>query len=75
MEKLMNNTIPGIHHITAICGDAQQNIDFYAGILGLRMVKQTVNFDMPDTYHLYYGEMQSHLLVTTSLECRESSVI
>jgi glyoxalase family protein len=55
MEKLMNYTIPGIHHVTAICDNAQQNIDFYTGLLGLRLVKQTVNFDMPDTYHLYYG--------------------
>ncbi len=52
----MNNILPGIHHVTAICDDAQQNIDFYAGLLGLRMVKRTVNFDMPDTYHLYYGD-------------------
>jgi glyoxalase family protein len=45
----------GIHHITAIAGDPQKNVDFYTGILGLRMVKRTVNFDAPDTYHLYYG--------------------
>jgi len=45
----------GIHHITAIVGDPQENVDFYAGILGLRMVKQTVNFDDPGTYHLYFG--------------------
>ncbi len=51
----MNYAIPGIHHVTAICDEAQQNIDFYTGLLGLRLVKQTVNFDMPDTYHLYYG--------------------
>ena len=60
MENPMENTIPGIHHVTAICDDPQQNIDFYAGLLGLRMVKQTVNFDMPDTYHLYYGDEQGH---------------
>jgi glyoxalase family protein len=46
----MNYTIPGIHHVTAICDNAQQNIDLYAGLLGLRVAKQTVNFDMPDTY-------------------------
>ena len=56
----MNNSLPGIHHVTAICDDAQQNIDLYTGVLGLRMVKQTVNFDMPDTYHLYYGDEQGH---------------
>ncbi len=48
--------IPGIHHITAITADAQQNIDFYCGVLGLRLVKLTVNFDDPANYHLYYGD-------------------
>ncbi|MBA4055342.1 MAG: ring-cleaving dioxygenase [Marivirga sp.] len=47
--------ITGIHHVTALGDDAQKNIDFYAGILGLRMVKKTINFDAPDVYHLYYG--------------------
>jgi glyoxalase family protein len=46
----------GIHHITAIAGDAQRNLDFYAGALGLRLVKRTVNFDAPEVYHLYYGD-------------------
>jgi len=46
----------GIHHITAIAGEPQRNLDFYAGILGLRLVKLTVNFDDPTTYHLYYGD-------------------
>ncbi len=46
----------GIHHVTAICGDPQRNVDFYAGLLGLRLVKKTVNFDDPGTYHLYYGD-------------------
>ncbi|MBS4190955.1 ring-cleaving dioxygenase [Bacillus sp. FJAT-49705] len=45
----------GIHHITAIVGHPQENIDFYSGVLGLRLVKQTVNFDDPGTYHLYFG--------------------
>jgi glyoxalase family protein len=48
--------ILGLHHMTAICGDAQTNIDFYTGVLGLRMVKLTVNFDDPTAYHLYYGD-------------------
>jgi glyoxalase family protein len=48
--------IPGIHHVTAICGVAQANVDFYTGILQQRLVKKTVNFDAPDTYHLYYGD-------------------
>lgn len=46
----------GIHHITAIVGHPQQNVDFYAGVLGLRLVKKTVNFDDPGTYHLYFGD-------------------
>lgn len=46
----------GIHHITAIVGHPQENTDFYAGILGLRLVKKTVNFDDPGTYHLYFGD-------------------
>ncbi|MDH4387575.1 MAG: VOC family protein [Fimbriimonas sp.] len=46
----------GIHHVTAISGDPQQNVDFYVGVLGLRLVKQTVNFDDPTVYHLYYGD-------------------
>jgi predicted esterase/catechol 2,3-dioxygenase-like lactoylglutathione lyase family enzyme len=48
--------ILGIHHVTAIASDPQRNIDFYAGFLGLRLVKRTVNFDDPQTYHLYYGD-------------------
>ena len=47
--------ITGIHHVTAIAGDPQRNLDFYGGILGLRLVTLTVNFDDPGTYHLYYG--------------------
>ncbi|MDX2193964.1 MAG: ring-cleaving dioxygenase [Gemmatimonadales bacterium] len=46
----------GLHHVTALASDAQRNLDFYAGILGLRLVKRTVNFDDPGTYHLYYGD-------------------
>lgn len=48
----------GIHHITAIAGKAQKNFDFYTRVLGLRLVKKTVNFDDPQTYHLYYGDEQ-----------------
>jgi len=48
--------LAGIHHVTAITADAQRNLDFYAGVLGLRFVKKTVNFDAPDVYHLYYGD-------------------
>jgi glyoxalase family protein len=52
----MGGEIPGIHHVTAICSDAQGNIDFYCNLLGLRLVKLTVNFDDPGAYHLYYGD-------------------
>lgn len=48
--------LEGLHHVTAITGDAPANVDFYTRILGLRMVKKTVNFDAPDVYHLYYGD-------------------
>jgi catechol 2,3-dioxygenase-like lactoylglutathione lyase family enzyme len=48
-------SVNGIHHVTAIAGSPQANIDFYTGVLGLRLVKRTVNFDDPLTYHLYYG--------------------
>lgn len=51
----MSPLITGLHHVTAMASDAQKNVDFYAGILGLRMIKKTVNFDAPDVYHLYYG--------------------
>lgn len=52
----MSTTSGGIHHVTAIAGDPQGNLDFYAGFLGLRLVKRTVNFDDPGTHHLYYGD-------------------
>ena len=46
----------GLHHVTAFAGDAARNLDFYTRVLGLRLVKKTVNFDDPGTYHLYYGD-------------------
>ncbi len=48
--------ILGIHHITVLASDPQRNLDFYVKVLGLRLVKKTVNFDAPDVYHLYYGD-------------------
>jgi glyoxalase family protein len=48
--------LEGLHHITMITGDAQGNVDFYADVLGLRLVKKTVNFDEPSAYHLYFGD-------------------
>lgn len=56
MKKLIN----GLHHVTTLAGDAQKNIDFYTGILGLRLIKKTVNFDNPHVYHLYYGDQQGN---------------
>lgn len=53
-------SILGLHHVTAIAGDPQQNLDFYAGVLGLRLIKLTINYDDPSTYHLYYGDGQGH---------------
>lgn len=52
----MEKSIHGIHHITAIASDPQRNLDFYSGVLGLRLVKLTVNFDDPGTYHFYFGD-------------------
>lgn len=52
----MDKLITGIHHVTAIASDAQVNLDFYSGILGLRLVKRTVNFDAPEIYHFYYAD-------------------
>jgi glyoxalase family protein len=54
----MTPRILGLHHVTAIVGDPQENVDFYAGLLGLRLVKTTVNFDDPHTYHFYFGDEQ-----------------
>jgi glyoxalase family protein len=52
----MTRSIQGIHHVTAISGPAQENVDFYTKTLKQRLVKKTVNFDDPGTYHLYYGD-------------------
>jgi glyoxalase family protein len=49
-------TIPGIHHVTCITRDVQKCTDFYAGVLGLRFVKKSINQDLPDTYHIYFGD-------------------
>lgn len=55
----MTPTIPGLHHVTAISGPPQGNVDFYVATLLQRLVKKTVNFDAPDTYHLYYGNSRA----------------
>jgi glyoxalase family protein len=56
MYFAMSQKITGIHHITALAADSAKNLDFYSGVLGMRLVKKTVNFDSPDVYHLYYGD-------------------
>ncbi len=52
----MKTSVHGIHHVTAISGDAQENLNFYAGVMGMRLVKKSVNQDAPDTYHLFYAD-------------------
>ncbi|HWT78744.1 MAG TPA: VOC family protein [Candidatus Methylomirabilis sp.] len=52
--------VHGLHHITAIAGPAQENLDFYAGVLGMRLVKKSVNQDDPTTYHLFYADAMGH---------------
>jgi glyoxalase family protein len=56
----MGDNITGLHHITVIAGDPQENLDFYVGILGMRLVKKTVNQDVPGTYHLFYADGTAH---------------
>ncbi|HZE57674.1 MAG TPA: ring-cleaving dioxygenase [Chthoniobacterales bacterium] len=54
------HTVHGLHHVTAIAGPAQENLDFYAGVLGMRLVKRSVNQDDPGTYHLFYADAEGH---------------
>ncbi|MEM1272980.1 MAG: ring-cleaving dioxygenase [Pseudomonadota bacterium] len=54
----MTKSIPGLHHVTAISGPPQANVDFFTRVIGQRLVKKTVNFDDPGTYHLYYGDAE-----------------
>jgi glyoxalase family protein len=58
MRQAMNTQLhtKGIHHITAVASSTAENLDFYRNVLGLRLVKKTVNFDDPHTYHFYYGD-------------------
>ncbi len=56
MVYVISVKLEGIHHITAITADAQENVDFYAGVLGLRLVKKTVNQDNPTVYHLFFAD-------------------
>ncbi|MFW5973448.1 MAG: ring-cleaving dioxygenase [Bacteroidota bacterium] len=66
--------ISGIHHVSAISGPAQRNVDYYAGVLGLRLVKRTVNFDDPNTYHLYYGSDEGRPGTIMTFFCRSDAV-
>lgn len=60
MSDAANATVTGLHHVTAIAGDAQENLDFYTGVLGMRLVKRSVNQDVTDTYHLFYADAEGH---------------
>src|SRR5688500_10030410 len=67
------SSINGIHHLTAISRDAQRTVDFYTGSLGLRLIKQTVNFDDPSSYHLYFADEENGPGVLTFFEWRGAS--
>jgi glyoxalase family protein len=64
--------IGGIHHLTAVSSDAQRTVDFYTGILGLRLIKQTVNFDDPSSYHLYFADEENGPGVLTFFEWKRA---
>ena len=59
-EDFVMSTVTGIHHVTCIAGEPQENVDFYTGLLGMRLVKKSVNQDVPDTYHLFYADGEAH---------------
>ncbi len=60
MSTASDPSVTGLHHVTAIAGDPQRNLDFYTGALGMRLVKRSVNQDAPDTYHLFYADAEGH---------------
>jgi glyoxalase family protein len=60
MSTESDPSVTGLHHVTAIAGDPQRNLDFYTGALGMRLVKRSVNQDAPDTYHLFYADAEGH---------------
>ena len=60
MSRTDLQSVNGLHHITAIAGPPQENLDFYAGVLGMRLVKKSVNQDDPGTYHLFYADAEGH---------------
>src|SRR5438093_3364060 len=57
---MKESALQGIHHVTAIAGEPQENVDFYTGVLGMRLVKRSVNQDDPGTYHLFYADADGH---------------
>ena len=67
------SSINGIHHLTAVSRDAQRTVDFYTGLLGLRLIKQTVNFDDPSSYHLYFADEENGPGVLTFFEWKSAS--
>src|SRR5215213_10252635 len=67
------SAINGIHHLTAVSRDAQRTVDFYTGSLGLRLIKQTVNFDDPSSYHLYFADEENGPGVLTFFEWKSAS--
>jgi glyoxalase family protein len=69
----MSTDLLGIHHVTAITSDTQRNVDFYTGLLGLRLVKVTVNFDDPGAYHFYYGDEVGHPGTSLTFFCLAGS--
>ena len=60
MSATPERRVTGLHHVTCIAGDPQRNLDFYTGVLGMRLVKRSVNQDAPDTYHLFYADAEGH---------------
>jgi glyoxalase family protein len=60
MTATTPTTVTGLHHVTVIAGDPQENLDFYVGVMGMRLVKRTVNQDVPGTYHLFYADGEAH---------------
>jgi glyoxalase family protein len=60
MSTQATPAVTGLHHVTAIAGDPQRNLEFYTGVLGQRLVKRSVNQDAPDTYHLFYADAEGH---------------
>ena len=56
----MRSGVTGLHHVTCIAGDPQENLDFYSGVMGMRLVKRSVNQDAPTTYHLFYADAVGH---------------